>query len=181
MRRRIPSMAASSRAPDSRTVAAWSACTLLSVLLGCGSSSNEPAARSLQTHSIASILKATPNPLMPEQVAEAFALGSDFTDLQRDLIKKDLVGNVVEWDIQVYEVSYADGLYKVTSQELPITSTDAIPLIRVVAIVQAQDERDNQLLRSIKTNDALRIRGVAQDIVLRTIVTIAPAVIAPRR
>ncbi len=174
-------MPASNRVPYSRTVAALSGGALLSVLLGCGSGSNEPAAGTFQAHSIASILEATPSPLKPEQVAEAFALGSDSTDLQRELMEKDLVGAVVEWDIQVYEVSYADGLYKVTSRELPVTSPDAIRLVRVVAIVQARDERDIQLLKSIRTDDALRIRGVVQDIVLRTIVMIAPAVIAPQR
>jgi hypothetical protein len=113
----------------------------------------------------------------PEQVAEAFALGSDSTDLQRELIEKDLVGSVVEWDIRVYEVSYADGRYKVTSQPIPIASADAIQLIRVVALIQAQSNGDDDLLRAVKTDDVLRIRGLVQDVVLRTVVTIGPAVL----
>ena len=153
------------------------AATLLMTLAGCGNGSDEPAPVQSTAELIATIMQATPNPATPEQVAEAFALGSSSTDLQRELIEKDLVGSVVEWDIRVYEVSYADGRYKVTSQPIPIASADAIQLIRVVALIQAQSNGDDDLLRAVKTDDVLRIRGLVQDVVLRTVVTIGPAVL----
>jgi hypothetical protein len=157
------------------------AAVLLAVLAGCGSGSDEPQPGKSTPELIASILQATPNPVTPDQVAEAFALGSDSTDLQRDLIKESLVGSVVEWDIQVYEVSYADGRYKVTSQPIPITSTDAVQLLRVVAFVSAPQAADEEVLRVVKSNEVLRIRGLVQDIVLRTVVTIGPAIIVGDR
>jgi len=153
------------------------AATLLVTLAGCGSGSDQPAPVQSTAELIATIMQATPNPVTPEQIAETFALGSDSTDLQRELIEKDLVGSVVEWDIRVYEVSYADGRYKVTSQPIPIASADAIQLIRVVALIQAQSNGDDDLLRAVKTDDVLRIRGLVQDVVLRTVVTIGPAVL----
>jgi hypothetical protein len=146
-------------------------------MAGCGGGADEPAPAQPTAELIATIMQATPNPVTPEQVAEAFALGSDSTDLQRELIDKDLVGSVVEWDIRVYEVSYADGRYKVTSQPIPIASADAIQLTRVVALIQAQSNEDDDLLRAVKTDDVLKIRGLVQDIVLRTVVKIGPAVV----
>jgi len=160
-----------------RTTVEVLAATLLMTLAGCGGSSDAPPPEQTTTELLATIMQATPNPVTPEQVAEAFALGSNSTDLQRELIEKDLVGSVVEWDIRIYEVSYADGRYKVTSQPIPITSATATPLIRVVALIQAQGDKDNDTLRTVKTNDVLRIRGLVRDIVLRTVVTISPAVV----
>jgi len=153
------------------------AVSLLMTVAGCGGGTDEPAPVQSTAELIATIMQATPNPVTPEQVAEAFALGSDSTDLQRELIEKDLVGSVVEWDIRVYEVSYADGRYKVTSQPIPIASTDAVQLLRIVALVQARAAADDELLRKIKTNEVLRIRGLVQDIVLRTVVKIGPALV----
>ena len=153
------------------------AVSLLMTVAGCGGGTDEPAPVQSTAELIATIMQATPNPVTPEQVAEAFALGSDSTDLQRELIEKDLVGSVVEWDIRVYEVSYAGGRYKITSQPISIASVDAIQLTRVVALIQAQSNEDDDLLRAVRTDDVLRIRGVVQDIVLRTVVTIGPAVV----
>jgi hypothetical protein len=63
---------------------------------GCGGGTDEPAPVQSTAELIATIMQATPNPVTPEQVAEAFALGGASTDLQRELIEKDLVGSVVE-------------------------------------------------------------------------------------
>jgi len=152
------------------------AATLLMTLAGCGGSSDEPPAQD-KAELIATIMQATPNPATPEQVAEAFALGSDFTDLQREMIAKDLVGSVVEWSLPVYEVAYTDGIYKVTSQPLPIHSATAVQLLRVVAFVQVQDDHDKALLESVQTNGAISLRGLVQAIKLRTIVVIEPAIV----
>ena len=71
---------------------------------------------------IAAIQAATPNPVTPEQVAETFAFGTRATNVQREMMEKELVGSVVEWDLVVFEVAFADGRYKVTSQPIPIQS-----------------------------------------------------------
>lgn len=126
---------------------------------------------------IAEIASASTNPITPEQVSEVFALGSEFTDLQRDILHKELLGSVVEWDIQVYEIKYADGVYKVTSQPIPIKSRQAVNMLRASFAVYPQDERDHELLQKAKTNDRIKIRGKVQDIVLRTVVLIEPAVL----
>ena len=54
-------------------------------------------------------VEASETPL--ETVAEAFALGTRATDVQRENLQADLVGRRVEWDIPVYEVSFNEGRY----------------------------------------------------------------------
>jgi hypothetical protein len=158
---------------------------LLSVLLaGCGEvgppeaipTDGAPAQLSIE-EAIAAIQAATPNPVRPEQVAETFAFGTNATDVQREMMEKDLVGSVVEWDLVVYEVEFADGKYQVTSQPIPVQSADAFQLVSVVAWVQAQSPADDAFLRSVKTGDPIRIRGLVQGIFLRTMVRVGPGVV----
>ena len=159
------------------TIARLLCVAMLISLNGCGDelSGNQP--HPSVGEQIAEITSAKTNPIAPEQVSEVFALGSDFTDLQRDLLRKELVGSVVEWEIQVYEIAYADGIYKVTSQPIPIKSRQAVNMLRANISVYPQDERDHELLQKAKTNDSLMIRGKVQDVVFRTVVLIEPAVL----
>ncbi|MDO9227235.1 MAG: hypothetical protein Q8M09_13545 [Pseudomonadota bacterium] len=148
------------------------------LLVGCG---DEPSGNQRQpstAEQLAEIASAKTNPIAPEQVSEVFALGSEYTDLQRDILRKELVGSVVEWDIRVYEIEHANGIYKVSSQPIPIKSKQAINMMRASFSVYPQDEQDHELLRQAKTNDRIRIRGKVQDIVLRAVVVIEPALLA---
>ena len=148
---------------------------LLVTLLGCEDRpDNSHAIQSLEEQ-LAEIAGAQVNPVTPEEVSEAFALGSDSTDLQRDLLNKELVGSVVEWRLQVYEVEFVEGRYKVTSQPLPIKSKEAVQLLRVAAFIVPSSDDDHDLMRKVKTNDMIRIRGMVQDILLRTVIVIEPA------
>ena len=93
------------------------------------------------------------------------------------MLATDVVGRAVEWDLTVYEVEVSEGRFKITSQAIPITDADAVPLLRVVAILLPQNEADDALLRAVKTDDVIRIRGVVQEVRLRTIAVIMPAVV----
>jgi hypothetical protein len=126
---------------------------------------------------VAALQAATPNPVTPEAVAETFALGTNATDVQREMMEKALIGSVVEWDLVVYEVAYADGRYELTSQPIPIQSEHGVPLVHVLAYLHAQGPADDAFLRSMKTDDPIRIRGVVQDIFLRTMVKVGPGVV----
>jgi len=146
-------------------------------LVGCGGEQQEHPAQKISQDQLAEILRAEVAPISPEQVSEAFALGSDSTDLQRDILRKELIGNVVEWRLQVYEVEFAEGLYKVTSQALPITSKEAVQLLRAAVFIVPSSDDDHDLMRKVKTNDMVTIRGRVRDIVLRTVVVIEPAIL----
>lgn len=164
------------RATWSRTRAALFGLACMAALAGCEPVADPSVGMSVP-ESVALIEKVAPSDLSPETVAEAFALGTRATDVQRDDITQSLVGHSVEWSFPVYEVDYAEGRYKVTSQAIPIQSTEAAPLLRVVAYVLPQSEADDALLRAVQTDDVLRVRGIVQEIRLRTVVAIVPAVV----
>ena len=126
---------------------------------------------------IAAIKAATPNPITPEVVAETFVLGGTATDLQREVMKKSLVGSVVEGDLVVYEVAYSEGRYQITSEPIQISSPAPVQLVAVVAWIQSQGPEDEAFLRSVKTGDPIRIRGLVQDVFLRTMVKIGPGIV----
>lgn len=130
-----------------------------------------------QEAEVAALREAEVNPITPEAVAETFAFGTKSTDLQRDVLEQTLVGSVVEWELVVYDIAYADGMYELTSKRIPIQSQEALPLVHVFARIQAQGAEDEALLRSVKTDDQIRIRGVVQDVLFRTRVVIEPAVV----
>jgi hypothetical protein len=151
---------------------------LLGTLFGCGDRPDDRQAHPSLKEQLAEIASVKANPVTPEQVSEVFALGSDFTDLQRDLLNKELIGSVVEWRLKVYEVEFEQGLYKVTSQQLPIKSKQAVPLLRAAVLIVPSSDNDHDLMRKVKTNDMITIRGRVRDIVLRTVVVIEPALLA---
>lgn len=150
--------------------------TLALPLLGCGSDQQAQAKKSPEVVA-AEIMQAETSPYSPGQVAAAFALNSEFTDLQRDLLNKELVGSVVEWSIRVYEISKEDKEYKITSQPLPVQDEQAIPLLRAIAFPHPKNDADVEQLLKTKTNDVIRVRGRVRDIMLRTVVIIDPAIL----
>ena len=54
---------------------------------------------------------------------------------------------------------------------------EAVPLLRVMVWVLPQNDDDQALLMSVKTDDVIRIRGIVQEIRARTIVAIVPGVV----
>jgi hypothetical protein len=145
-------------------------------LVGCTDSNDVPATTQ-HVAQLGSLADSTLNPMTPEAVAEAFALGSESTDLQRERIQKELIGNVVEWRIPVYEIELAEGTYKVTSQPFPTQSNRSVQLLRAVVFISAQSDADEEFLQQTKTNDTISIRGTVQNIILRTVVSISPAIV----
>lgn len=144
-------------------------------LAGCNyPPSASQTSQSVEKH-LVEIASAKINPVTPGQVAEVFALGSEFTELQRDILRKELVGSVVEWEIPVYEVSYEEGVYKVTTLTFGAGSGQAVNMLRAVVFIYPSGDMDHTVLRKVKTNDKLKVRGAVQDVLLRTAVVISPA------
>ena len=156
---------------------------LILALAACGggdpaeSAAPNEAADATPTYSLEELQAAKPVAITPEQIAEAFALGSRSTDLQRDLLEKDLVGHVVQWNLALYEVSLEGEVYTVTSQPIEVPQAEGTQLIRVVAKVRARNEAEHAFLRAVKTGDPIRLRGRATGIFLRTVTMLDPAVV----
>jgi hypothetical protein len=174
------------RTAVSRAIQVIGALCLVLLLVGCGeiggsgapAAADAPAQMSIE-EAIAAIQSATPNPITPEAVAETFVLGGTATDVQRELMEKELVGSVVEWNLVVYEVRFDKdrSAYELTSQPIEIKSTAPLQMVGVVAWIQPQGPDDDALLQRVKTGDPIRIRGLVQGIVLRTMVQIGPGIV----
>ncbi len=153
------------------------AALMLSVVLTACAPVPDPSAGLAPEESVALIDQVEPSDIALEAIAETFALGSRSTDVQRENLTAGLVGHRVEWDIPVYEVSYGEGRYEVTSQPIPIQDPEAAALIRVMAFVIPKSKADEELLQTVKTDDVIRVRGIVQEIRLRTLVLMVPAVL----
>ena len=172
------------RTAVSRAIQVIGALCLVLLLVGCGeidgsgapAAADAPAQMSI-AEAIAAIKAATPNPITPEAVAETFVLGGTATDVQREMMEKELVGSVVEWNLVVYEVRRDGNRYELTSQPIEIKSSAPLQVVGVVAWIQPQGPEDDALLQRVKTGDPIRIRGLVQGIVLRTMVKIGPGVV----
>ena len=159
--------------PRRRIRGSW---VLVLLLAGCAPVPDPSAGLSVE-ESVQLIEQVAPSDLSPETVAETFALGSRATDVQREDLTQSLVGHRVEWSFPVYEVQFSEGRYTVTSQAIPIQDPEAAALTRVMAIVIPRSEEDDALLRAVKTDDVIRVRGIVQEIRLRTFVVVVPAVV----
>lgn len=153
---------------------------LLSMVLTACAPVPDPSAGLSVEESVALIDQVEASDLALETIAEAFALNTRATDVQRDNLRAELVGRRVEWDIPVYEVSFSEGRYEVTSQPIPIQDPEAAALIRVMAILIPRNPADEELLQAVRTDDVVCVRGIVQEIRLRTILTVVPAVLVGR-
>ena len=144
------------------------------MIVGCGGPTESPESTEALLQQITS---GQANAVSLSEVAEILALGGKSTDVQREQLTKDLVGSVVEWKIQVYDISVSDDVYNVVSQPLPAQDPDAYNLLHVLATVVPKSEHDHSVLRSAKTGDMLTVKGVVKDVVMRAAITISPAIL----
>lgn len=126
---------------------------------------------------IESILQTAPIDVMPEEVGKAFAIGSAATEVQRKRLKEALLGKVVQWDLAVYDVSLDDGVYRIVSQPLSQEEGETIALLSAFAVVTPREDADVTRLERLRTGDRVRIRGVVQDLSLRAVLWIEPAIL----
>lgn len=142
---------------------------------------NDPSAGMSVPEAVALIERTPRSDIQIADLAEAFALGTKSTEVQREQLERAVVGRSVEWEIPVYDVGYSEGRFEVTSQAIPTANrAEAVPMLRVMAFVLVRDERDQQLLMKAKTDDVIRIRGIVQEIRARTIVAIVPTVLVDK-
>ena len=149
----------------------------LAQLGGCG----DEGRRTVEPQDLDALLERPAVPLTPQEVGRTFALGGRHTDVQREIMVKQLVGQVVQWEIRVYDITHRNGVYQVLSQPLSEgASGDGLNVLRVQALVAPMHEGDHTTLRSAQTDDLITVRGQVQSIELRTLVLVEPAVLVTK-
>ena len=117
----------------------------------------------------------TPGDLALSEIAEVMALNSRATQLQREALEKRLPGSIVQWKVIVYDVKQDGDHYRILSQPVSITDPGAVPLLRVMAVVHPASSADHQRIAALKTGDPVTIKGVAEEVTMRALVTLQPA------
>lgn len=165
------------RTAVNRAATVLGALGLFALLVAC-EPVNDPSAGMSVADAVALIDKAPHSDIKLADLAEAFALGTKSTEVQREQLERELVGHSVEWDIPVYDVGFTEGRFEVSSQAIPTANrSEAVPLLRVMVWVLPQNDADQALLMKVKTDDTIRIRGILQEIRARTVVAVVPAVV----
>ena len=147
----------------------------LVLLGGCGNPSDPPASAREVAAQVQAVAEADPLQLDLREIAEAFALNTRATSVQRERLELQLREAVVRWRIVVHEVMLEEGVYKIVSEPAPIRDADATALLRVVAIVHPRSDSDRQRIEALRTGDTVELQGRAKGVLLRTVLTLQPA------
>ena len=149
----------------------------LALLGGCGNPSDPQASAREVAAQVQAVAEADPLLLDLREIAEAFALNTRATSVQRERLEQQLREAVVRWRIVVHEVMLEEGVYKIVSEPPPIRDADATALLRVVAIVHPRSDSDRQRIEALRTGDTVEVQGRAKGVLLRTVLTLQPATI----
>ncbi|WP_310571893.1 hypothetical protein [Gemmatimonas sp.] len=140
-----------------------------SIVLGaCG-----PAAPHVDA--LQSLAATTPTQLKTSALCALFKYGSENTDLQREEAEEQMRGSVVEWNVQVYEIS------KLDETAFLLTSSDCLGPDRAPAVsarVVALSAEDQSYVRRLQTGDIVRIRGRIDGVSFSRHLELNPAVFA---
>lgn len=120
----------------------------------------------------------------PVALCPLFKFGSDHTGLQREDVLKTLVGKIVQWRLQVYEIKSTNkpDLYRVQTKECNDSSENRN--IPTIIDLSARNDADTAVIHSLKTGDWFTVRGKVAGTFMRSI-ELSPAIImgteAPRK
>lgn len=118
---------------------------------------------------LASLDEAAVDTLQPQELAPIYALGSNSTDLQRDNMTAEIKGKVIDWVLEVYEVSrHGDGYRVQTSANDHAVGT--------FINLTARDQEERTYIENLKTGDVIHIKGKIDDVTMRS-VKIDPAIL----
>ena len=100
---------------------------------------------------------------------EAFNIGSNSTDVQRQDLTNQITGKVIEWTLPVYEVDKDGDTFTVQTSS---TNNDVGTFIKI----KPRSAAEVQYLTGLKTDDTISIRGYITGVSIRS-VNIEPAIL----
>lgn len=123
------------------------------------------------------LANAQPSPLRAEgELSELFALGSNNTDLQRDNKLNEIRGQIVQWQLPVYEVSRSGDGYKVQTQTSVRVGPFGQDLIGTFIYITPRDDAERRKIEALKTDDHILFKGRISGSSLRSL-EIKPAML----
>lgn len=123
------------------------------------------------------LINAQPSHLQIEgELSEIFAMGSKYTDLQREKKSKEITGQVVQWRLPVYEVSKSDDVYKIQTQSKINIMGFGQDLVGVFVYITPRNDQDRQMIEALKTDDMITFKGIISGTSMRNL-TVKPAIL----
>lgn len=110
------------------------------------------------------------------QLEEMFTLGSDFTDLQREIKFKEIKGKIVSWRLPVYDIHLSGEEYIIQTNSHYKDDLSGIRLVGTFVHVTARNNDERRLIESLKTGDTFTFKGVIDDTSMRNL-DIKPALL----
>lgn len=100
------------------------------------------------------------------ELAEIFAFGTDYTDIQRENKLKEIKGSVVAWQLPVFEVKRDGNNYRILTQNIKgLGGSDA--MVPTIITLTPLSEGDRLSIEALKTGDFVAFKGVIEDAKLR--------------
>jgi uncharacterized protein YecT (DUF1311 family) len=110
---------------------------------------------------------ATVSTLSPTgELAEIFAFGTDYTDIQRENKLKEIKGSVVVWQLPVYEVKRDGENYSIQTQN-PKTFGQGEAMVPAIITLMPQSDEDKAHIESLKTGDIISFKGTIYGVRMR--------------
>lgn len=102
------------------------------------------------------------------ELEQIYALGGNYTDIQRDNKTEEIKGSVVDWSLQVYDVKKTDDGYKI--------QTSGRGLIGTFINLTVRDAEEKAFVENLKTGDLIRVKAIIEDVSFRSL-NLSPAVL----
>lgn len=105
-----------------------------------------------------------------DEIAQVFAIGSKYTDVQRENAERQLKGKVVQWQLPVYNVTKSgDNVYKIQTSPLDFRSHNRMYVPTFITLITTHDYEGKEL-EAMKERDLLTFKGVIEGVSMRHLV-----------
>lgn len=161
----------------------WGSAAVFIVLIAIGASpdhkpvapvaeASAPVAPEAELDPLAKLAQAPVAGIQPVgPLADIFAVGGQYTDLQRENTLKEIKGRIVSWTLPVYEVKRDGNGYKIQTN-----AGRGHGYVGTFISITPRNEQDRQIIEALKTGESVSFRGVIADTFMRHIV-IKPAIL----
>ena len=128
-----------------------------------------------QPSDIEQIATVDPSKIEPYgELADIFNLMSKHTNIQRENMEKEIKGQIVVWQLPVYEVSKHGEYYRV--QTSAGSSLSGMARVGTFVYIKPRNEQEKMYIESIKTGDNITFKGKIDGVSMRNI-NIKPAIL----
>lgn len=165
--------------PKRKMVWVWGLAGAAVLVVGLMAIFGQGAAQS-KADPLVELASAQPSALRPEgELAELFAIGSKNTDLQRENKLKEIKGQIVQWQLPVYEISRSGDGYKVQTKMSVRAGMFEQNLLGTFVHITPRNDAERQEIEALRTGDVIQFKGKIAGSRMRSL-EVRPAILASK-